>query len=68
MTAAVVTPHTEVASYAIGSLDIDEFASFKGHLDKCRHCQRELAWLSRVIHILSTTHADPTIDTCGEEL
>jgi hypothetical protein len=58
MTAVLAEPHVEVAAYAIGSLDIEEFESFEGHLDSCLHCQRELAWLSQVVRLLTTTEVE----------
>jgi hypothetical protein len=63
MSTAVVEPHVEVAAYAIGSLDIDEVESFEGHLDTCRHCQRELEWLSEVVRLL--TRGGPVEDVNG---
>jgi hypothetical protein len=50
----MTAPHLEVASYAIGSLEVDEYDSFEGHLDTCPTCPAELEWLSQIVDLMTT--------------
>lgn len=42
----------EVAAFALGSLDAAQFDDFREHLQDCKRCQDELAWLAPAVRAL----------------
>jgi len=44
--------HAEVAGWLLGPLDPDQSGHFKAHLETCDQCQREVAELSPVSHMV----------------
>jgi anti-sigma factor RsiW len=42
----------EAAAYALGALDAAQVDDFKVHLEGCKRCQDELAWLAAAVEVL----------------
>jgi hypothetical protein len=53
-----MTPHVDVASYAVGSLDVEDLRIFERHLDQCLECPQELVWLDWTVHQLAKTRGE----------
>ncbi len=47
----------EVAAFVLGALDAEQTDDFKEHLEDCKRCQDELAWLAPAVRALPETVA-----------